>query len=313
MAARVARLAAPVAGVLAAAALLVGLVSERRVTRIYRVTVQPLAVPTDAVSLDRGRHLVEVVTRCSTCHGPDLSGRRIAEDAWLGRLWAPNLTPGRGGIAERSATDLVRSIRYGLKPDGTPLLMMPSQYLYHLSDADLAAIIAWLRALPRVDRHVPAPRVGPAARLAIATGRVPDLIPAELLRHGTPRLPAPAPAASVAYGAYLVETGGCKVCHHGDLSGGLHPLALPGEPPPSDLTPRGPLASWTERDFVRTLRKGVTPDGRSLDAEWMPWPSIGRMSDLELRAIWRYLRSLPGDAVDSVERRAADPLHDRPA
>ncbi len=61
--ARLARLAAPVAGVLAAAALLVGLVSEWRVTRTYRVTVQPLAVPTDAVSLDRGRHLVEVVTQ----------------------------------------------------------------------------------------------------------------------------------------------------------------------------------------------------------------------------------------------------------
>ena len=142
---------------------------------------------------------------------------------------------------------------------------------------------------------------------------MPDLIPAELLQHDTPRLAAPAPAVSVAYGAYLVETGGCKVCHQSDLSGGLHPLALPGEPPPSDLTPRGPLASWTERDFVRTLRKGVTPDGRSLDAQWMPWPSIGRMSDLELRAIWRYLHSLSGDAVDSVERRAADPLHDRPA
>ena len=44
----------------------------------------------------------------------------------------------------------------------------------------------------------------------------------------------------------------------------------------------------------------VTPDGRHLDAEWMPWPSIGRMSDLELQAIWRYLRSLPEAALDSV-------------
>ena len=298
--ARIARIAASTAGVLAAAALLVGLVSQWRVTRIHLVTVRPLAVTTDAASLERGRHLVEAVAACSTCHGPDLSGQRIADDAWLGRLWAPNLTSGRGGIAGRSTTDLVRSIRHGLKPDGTPLLMMPSQYFYHLSDTDLAAIIAWLRALPPVDRAVPAPRVGPAARLAIATGRAPDLIAAEQLHPGTPRLPAPTPAASVAYGAYLVEIGGCKVCHHADLSGGLHPLALPGEPPPSDLTARGRLASWSERDFVRTLRRGVTPDGRHLDAEWMPWPSIGRMSDLELQAIWRYLRSLPDAALDSV-------------
>lgn len=299
-AARLARFAAPAAGVLAAAALLVGLVSELRVSWIHHVAVQSLEIPSDAASLERGRHLVEAVTQCTTCHGQDLAGMRIADDPWLGRLYAPNLTPGRGGLAERSTTDLVRSIRHGLKPDGTPLLVMPSQYFYHLTDADLAAIIAWLRALTPVDRSVPTPRVGPAARLAIATGRVPDLIAAEQLRPGTPRLPAPAPAASVAYGAYLVETGGCKVCHHADLSGGLHPLALPGEPPPSDLTPRGPLAAWSEHDFVQTLRKGVTPEGRNLDAEWMPWPAIGRMTDLELRAIWRYLHSLPEAALDSV-------------
>ena len=65
------------------------------------------------------------------------------------------------------------------------------------------------------------------------------------------------------------------------------------EPPPPDLRASGPLSTWSERDFVVALRTGVTPDGRQLDDAWMPWKNLSRMSDLELRAIWRGLRSLP--------------------
>jgi len=35
------------------------------------------------------------------------------------------------------------------------------------------------------------------------------------------------------------------------------------------------------------------PDGRSLDAEQMPWTIFSQMSDTELQAIWAYLQSLP--------------------
>ena len=111
----------------------------------------------------------------------------------------------------------------------------------------------------------------------------PEAAPASVDRHDP-----------IDYGAYLVDTGGCKVCHKDDLRGGLHPLSLPGEPPPPDLTRGGPLASWSESDFIRTLRTGVTPDGRQLDAQWMPWPTTARMTDGELRAIWQHLQSLPG-------------------
>jgi mono/diheme cytochrome c family protein len=272
----------------------VHLAVQRRVTRIYPRAPAAVSIPSDDRSLERGRHLVEVVGQCTTCHGPDLSGQELADDLWLGRLWAPNLTPGRGGIAEHSDADLVRSIRYGVKRDGRPVLMMPAQYLYHLSDDDVGAVIAWLRRLPPVNREVPEPRMGPLSELAIVSGRVPDLIPAERVSRQPPRLDAPQPSASPAYGAYLVETGGCKVCHREDLSGGLHPLSLPEEPPPPDLTASGRLASWSEDDFLRALRTGTTPDGQRMDDAWMPWRSISRMSDLELRAIFRFLRSLPG-------------------
>ena len=107
-----------------------------------------------------------------------------------------------------------------------------------------------------------------------------------------PRLQVASPGPTPEYGAYLVETGGCRVCHRQDLRGGLHPLSLPDEPPPPDLTAGGPLGSWSEQDFVRAMRTGITPDGRRVDPEWMPWPAFAGMSDLELRAIFLYLSSI---------------------
>lgn len=217
----------------------------------------------------------------------------MADDWWLGRLYASNLTPGEGGLGNYETADFARSIRHGVKPDGRPVLMMPSQYFYRFSDADLGALIAYLRALPPVDRELPSPRLGPFTRFVLFLGKAPDLLPAERIDHRAARPPPAPPGETIAYGAYLVETGGCKVCHREDLSGGLHPLSLPGEPPPADLTPGGSLAHWSERDFVRTLRTGTTPDGRRLDERFMPWRSIARLTDLELRAIWLYLRALP--------------------
>ncbi len=257
------------------------------------VAVDPVVVPVgDPAALERGRHLAEVVTTCTNCHGADYSGLEMADNFLLGRLWSSNLTPGRGGIADRSDEDLVRSIRHGVKPDGRPVLMMPSQYLYHLTDDDLGAVIAYLRSLPPVDREVPGLRLGPVSVLAIATGRVPDLLPADVLAADPTRMEPPPLAATPDYGEYLVETSGCKVCHHDNLSGGRHPLALPEEPPPPDLRAGSRVAEWSEEDFLVALRSGVTPEGDHLDARWMPWPAIGRMSDTELRAIYRFLRTL---------------------
>jgi len=292
---RLLRVAAGLAGVaLLSLAALHG-AAAGRLARRYPLDVPAVAISSSSDALARGRHLVEVVGQCTTCHGPDLSGLELADDPWLGRIWGPNLTPGRGGLAGRSDLDLVRAIRHGVKPDGRSVVMMPSHYFSRFDDRDLGAIVGFLRTLPPVDRVAPPLRVGPVSAAVLVSGQAPDLLPAELLAATGPTGGArPAtPAATAAYGAYLVETGGCKVCHKADLAGGLHPLSLPEEPPPPDLTLGGRLAGWSEAGFVRALRTGRTPDGRQLDARWMPWPTTARMTDLELRAIWLHLRALP--------------------
>jgi len=259
------------------------------------------AAAVDAALVERGRHLVTVVAQCSQCHGPDLAGGEMADDPWIGRLHAPNLTRGRGGVGG-ALTDAAwaSALRGGVGRDGRSLLLMPSAELAWLSDRDLAAVVAYVRQVPPVDRVWPARRVGWLTRAVVAAGLAPDLISAEqVARRAPPRSPAGAsPAADD--GAYLVAVGSCRVCHRADLAGGLHPLSLPGEPVPPDLTPKGPIGRWTRHDFARAMREGRTPDGRVLDRAYMPWPGFAGLSEREIDAIWRYLASLapmPGDAA----------------
>jgi cytochrome c553 len=292
--ARTARKLASTAGIaLATFSLGVFGVSELRLERTYATLPTALTVRTDAGTLARGRLVGEAIAQCAFCHGDDLAGKRVADDPFIGRLWAPNLTGGRGGLpVDYRNEDLARAIRDGVGRDGRSLRLMPSDQLRAMSEIDLAAVIAWVRSAPAVDAEGPSFVAGPLTRLVLAVGLAPELLAAERIDHGTPPPPAPLPGETALYGEYLVGIGICRVCHHDDLKGGLHPLSLPDEPSPPDLTSGGGLASWTGADFVRTLRSGTTPDGRHLDAKYMPWPRYAQMSDMELRAIWEYLGTL---------------------
>jgi cytochrome c553 len=100
-------------------------------------------------------------------------------------------------------------------------------------------------------------------------------------------------------GEYLAR--GCQGCHGAGLVGG--PPPDPTSPEAPNLTPAASaLGDWTEDDFLTAIRTGVTPTGRELDSQYMPWPSYAKLSDDELRALWLYLSSLePVEAVNSEQ------------
>ncbi|HEY7636705.1 MAG TPA: c-type cytochrome [Gemmatimonadales bacterium] len=245
----------------------------------------PAAV--DSIGLERGRHLVEVIGKCAVCHGDDYGGKLLLDNFAMGHLVSANLTGGRGGIGDYTDSDYERAIRHGVGRDGRALIFMPAEAYNALSDADLAAMIGFLRTLPAVDREPTRPRVGPVAR-ALYVARGFPLLPVKLIDHvAVRRVPVPGP--TVAYGQYLATVGACRSCH------GQH-LAGTGEPGAPDLT-RNRLAAWTEADFFRALRQGRRPDGSAINPEKMPWVRSGKMTDEEIRALWAYLRSLPGRAT----------------
>ncbi len=270
------------------------LASERVFAKRYPIPPATLRAVVDGSpeQVERGRHLATIVSQCQFCHGSDLGGREAADDFWIGRLDSTNLTAGEGGIARRFSTeDWVRAIRFGVRADGRSLLLMPSRHLSRITDADLAALIAYLRQVPPVDRMPRQSRFGPVTRLAIALGGVRDIFSAHDVATAEGRRVALRPAADPAYGAYLVELGNCRICHKADLRGGLHPLALPDEPEPPSLVGAGSLPGWTVTDFAVAMRAGRTPDGRVLDREYMPWPAFAGLSDLEIEALWSFLRA----------------------
>jgi len=267
--------------------------TEPRLRRRYEVPASALRLPPPGPqALDRGARLGRGIAPCGFCHGDDLGGRVVADTLLLGRLWAPNLTRGRGGILhDYSDADFVRAVRFGLDRQGRTLALMPSDHLRMLGDHDLSALLAWLRSLPPVDHEVPPRRFGVFTRLTLALGLAPELLVAERIPPATNAAPPPSRAPDAHYGAWLVQVGLCQVCHGQDLAGGLHPLAAADEPVPPDLRRGGALEGWSEADFRLAMRAGVTPDGRTLDPAFMPWPHFALLGDVELAALWSYLRA----------------------
>jgi mono/diheme cytochrome c family protein len=273
------------------AAVGVNVVSDNKLNRTITVPEETVEVRTDTASIQRGQHLAAAVATCVDCHGPNLAGKVFVDDPALGRIAAPNLTRGQGGVgATFSDADFVRALRHGVDPSGRPLMIMPADDYTHFGDADLGAIIGYVRSLPAIDSSLPPNELRPLGRVLFATGQLP-LHPADRIDHNAPRSPAPQPGPTPEYGKYLADNAGCPSCHGPGLSGGKIPQAPPDMVPARNITPAG-IGGWSEADFFKALRTGTRPDGSVINP-FMPWPYYAQMTDDELRALWRFLQAVP--------------------
>lgn len=249
----------------------------------------------------RGEHVVRNVAVCGHCHAagrdPDgpLSGGRPFRNWRLGTFRASNLTPDSAtGLGAWSDAEVVRAIRAGEDRHGRVLApVMPYAWFRGMSDRDALAVARYLRSLPPVVN-----RVENRPNLVYRAAELFVLSPVRPARG-----PAPRPAADSAFGRYLATSvalcadchtprGGVRKAHdRGRLFAGDPSSVFPVAP--SNLTPDVETGTgrWSEEDFVRTIRSGVNPRGDSLHA-FMPWRELGRMADFELRAIYRYLRTV---------------------
>ena len=268
---------------------LVYLITNKRMNQSFSVVSHPVAAPADSAALAYGKRLSQM-RGCTDCHGENLAGRLMIDAPLVAKLYASNLTPGKGGIGKKySDADWERSIRHAVAPDGKPLIFMPAQEFFYLSDGDLSALISYLKSLPPEDNELPASSIGPLARILFLAGQMP-LVPAELIDNQAAHPDAPTPGVTVEYGRYL--TLGCIGCHKPDFSGGPIPGAPPDWPPASNLTPSGNLKHWSESDFIQAMRTGIKPDGQPFSPQ-MPYQALNAMTDTELKAVWRFLQSLP--------------------
>ena len=248
--------------------------------------VADLKVAGTAEQIARGGQLA---WGCADCHSPTLdlplggsTENFIAGGPPMGVLFATNLTPG-GPLKDWTDGEIVRAIREGVDEEGRMLAAMPSQAYRHLSDADVQALVAYLRSQPAVDNPQPARNLNIMAALFLGAGLFPTSVQAPV---GSVIAPPAGPTAE--YGAYLVAAGGCADCHG---------VKLDGVPPNSFVPPAPPLkpfaAGMSEAQFMAVFREGRRMDGSPV-AEGMPWKNIGKtMSDDDLRAVQAYLQMLP--------------------
>lgn len=260
-------------------------VSSSWMSKTYAVSPPPLTIPTDATSIARGKYLVEKVSQCTDCHGPDLGGKMFASDFAMGQLAAANLTRGKGGIGARyTDQDFVRTLMHGVRPNGTSVLFMPSAD-YQFTERDLGSIIAYVKTVPAVDREMPAPAPGPMARALSVFNQFP-LFPARLIDHDRVTFATPKDERNpAAMGEQLVASAGCIGCHGPDFTGGFGP-----PPGAANITPVG-IGGWSEKDFMTALRDHKRPNGTPI-AEGMP-RGYGQMSDADLCNILAFLKTVP--------------------
>ena len=263
---------------------------DRKLARHVDVAVAPVALRSDAASVERGGYLFRS-RGCGDCHGMDGAGAVVVDDGAM-HIRSPDITPAPTGVvAGYTPTDWVRTIRHGVKPDGRPMMIMPSEEYNRLVDADLAAIVAYVRQLApaagaRAEVRLPMP-----VKALYAAGVVRDA--SEKIDHSlAPAQPVPE-GINAAHGAYVAN--GCIGCHGARLTGGKIAGAPPDWPAAARLAP-GPGSALdrypSAEPFMAMLKTGKRPDGSSV-SKVMPFVSLKEMNEVDVRALYLHLRSLP--------------------
>ena len=116
-----------------------------------------VAIPA-SVTVEYGEYLAGPIAHCMECHTPrGPTGPMLSTDLGRGGLrfagpWgvsiASNITHHADGLATYSDEEIVAMIAEGRRPDGSKMLPpMPYEYLAKMSDADMKAILLYLRSL----------------------------------------------------------------------------------------------------------------------------------------------------------------------
>jgi mono/diheme cytochrome c family protein len=277
---------------------------------------------TDSTVIARGEYLVRGPAHCEGCHShPDdqdelKAGKKVplrggrTFDTPLGKIYPKNLTPDEEtGIGGKTDGELARLLRYAVDSKGHSIIpfFMPFS---NMSEDDLSAILSYLRAQEPVRNEVPASSyslMGKALKRLLISPSTPDPLIDKNIQ----------PDSTIAYGRYLAYgVANCIGCHTtfsmkemnfdgphfsgGTLmdEGGEYIFSTP------NLTPdpkTGHIANWSEQQFVERFKKGRIYEGSP-----MSWEFFARMTERDMKAIYRFLQSL-----DPVENDVGDIVREK--
>ena len=253
--------------------------------------------------VERGAYLVNTIMTCANCHSPKGPPDVVAGKDFSGGLrfnvppfdvTAPNITPDKEtGIGAWSDDDIKKLLRTGMRPSGVPIAaVMPTGFYDIVTDADMDAIVAYLRTLKPVSNKVPDPiykipephQVFPGAETAYTPAMLND---------------------PMKKGFYLATIGHCMECHT-PMTKGQHDwtadLARGGQefPGPWGVSTSRNITSsktkgigdWTDAEIKRAITTGIDKDGNKLKGP-MGYQYYAHMTDADLDAVIAWVRTLP--------------------
>ncbi|HYM09364.1 MAG TPA: cytochrome c [Bryobacterales bacterium] len=312
---------------------LLAVVAVAGVFVLYLFLRPPKMAPPSAVRveitparLERGKHIVEIVSDCFGCHAQrdltrfDAPVIRGTEGSGIGPMplkglpgdiEVPNITPDKEtGIGTWTDGEIIRAIREGVDKDGRTLFpMMPYPSYRFMSDEDVYSVVAYLRSLPPIRKQHPQTKVDFPVNLFIKSAPAP-----------AGHVPEPNRGDKLAYGKYLATIADCEECHTQEVKGqrvagkefaGGRLFETPGGASvyTANITPEKDtgIGVWTEQRFIQKMRsylpyaEGESPKVGPESFTLMPWLNLCRLSDEELSAIYAYLRTIP-PVYNSVEK-----------
>jgi len=261
----------------------------------------------------RGEYLANHVVLCVDCHskrdwskfaapmvgGTTGGGGEVFDGkvGFPGEVHVPNITPYK--LKDWTDGELFRAITTGERKNGSAIFpLMPWPYYSKMTREDVFAIIAYIRTLKPIASAYPKSRLN---------------FPLNILVHTMPQKAElsqmPSAADSVKYGEYVCRSAACMECHSkvdkgkivsGTEFGGGHEFQVNGIFVRSaNITPdiKTGIGKWKESEFVAMFKAfndaskapAISPGNFQTI---MPWYDYSGMSEGDLKAIYKYLRTV---------------------
>ena len=272
---------------------------------VTRPAPMPTSIAPEHQASAAAGEIIFLAAGCSSCHAaPGAKGEDklvltggAAFPSDFGTFYAPNISPDRvHGIGGWTLEEFAHAVRNGVSPQGQHYYpAFPYAAYSHVTDADIADLFAYIRALPESDVPDQAHEVGfPfSIRRGLGVWKIlftqSDYVVTADLSEEQQR------------GRYLAEgLGHCAECHtpRNALGGLDRSRWMGGAPNPSgkgripNITP-GAL-DWSQADLKVYFSSGLTPEYDSAGGEMaVVIENLSQLPEPDLAALAAYIKVLP--------------------
>ncbi|MGB4844294.1 MAG: cytochrome C [Ferruginibacter sp.] len=268
--------------------------------------------------VERGKYLAHHVAMCMDCHSQrdfnQFSGPVIAGSEGMGGeifdekldvpgvIYARNITSDTvNGIGKWTDEEIIRAITRGISRNGDTLFpIMPYMSYNIMHKDDIKSIVAYIRTLKPNSNKIPERKLFMPISMAY-----PPLRSSSLDGNVKPDV-----SDIVKYGEYMMNNAACMDCHtpmtkEGQfimekfMAGGWKINMSSFEVTAANITPDSTtgIGTWTEEMFLDKFKHYRDPAVVRTDPgknnTLMPWTMYAQMDDFDIKAIYRYLRTIP--------------------